>query len=469
MNAPAKTEIAEQVIEAFIPVAPCMYSDIPSDVYHGSAGESKSSLDLALISGQHYRYYKIDGNQQKETVPFREGKILHKIVLEFDDFENEYAIEPVWPEDAFVGADQMKAAIEEYNAGLEKRPELQELADAIEAYNAKLTPPIELGSTVGDAEVAYCQLPESFQTIGEDDKRTATALKACVKAYNDTLTKPLKSKGSYQAVLENYAKIGAKELERAERITTLSDPLPLSGTKAEMAERIRTFKPDAKFLDELKEQFREQAGNKVIVTNNEYIHALRYREAVLSHPEAAVLLDEGEAETSIYWNHPETGELLKCRPDWKRPDHVLVDLKFVRNASEAAFARDGSAHNYHIQDAHYTDGYEAVTGNPASFVFIAVEKDGPLGHDVYKPIMVGVYFYGQQDRRRGLELRDMAVRNIVTWRKANYYPGHDGMGEIVVPPYQAAAERHRIDLEEPFIRTLVEAQEPAEELPANLF
>ncbi|MFQ2052064.1 PD-(D/E)XK nuclease-like domain-containing protein [Aeromonas veronii] len=469
MNAPAKTEIAEQVIETFIPVAPCMYSDIPSDVYHGSAGESKSSLDLALISGQHYRYYKIDGNQQKETVPFREGKILHKIVLEFDDFESEYAIEPVWPEDAFVGADQMKAAIEEYNAGLEKRPELQELADAIEAYNAKLTPPIELGATVGDAEAAYCQLPESFQTIGEDDKRTATALKACVKAYNDTLTKPLKSKGSYQAVLENYAKIGAKELERAERIATLPDPLPLSGTKAEMAERIRTFNPDAKFLDELKEQFREQAGDKVIVTNNEYIHALRYREAVLNHPEAAVLLDEGEAETSIYWRHPETGELLKCRPDWKRPDHVLVDLKFVRNASEAAFARDGSAHNYHIQDAHYTDGYEAVTGHPASFVFIAVEKDGPLGHDVYKPIMVGVYFYGQEDRRRGLELRDMAVRNIVTWRKANYYPGHDGMGEINVPQYQAAAERHRINNEEPFTPTVISHEPVAEELPDSLF
>nr|WP_305121637.1 PD-(D/E)XK nuclease-like domain-containing protein [Aeromonas sp. SG16] len=236
-----------------------------------------------------------------------------------------------------------------------------------------------------------------------------------------------------------------------------------------MAERIRSFNPAAKFLDEMKEQFREAAGERTIVTHNEYIHALRYREAVFNHPEAAVLLDEGEAETSIYWHHPETGELLKCRPDWKRPDHVLVDLKFVRSASAAGFARDASAHNYHIQDGHYTDGYEAVTGHPATLIFIAVEKDGPLGQDVYKPIMVGVYYYGQEDRRRGLELRDMALRNIITWRERDYYPGHDGMGEIAVPPYQAAAERHRIDLEEPFVPTLVEAQEPAEELPANLF
>ncbi|KAL8195942.1 UNVERIFIED_CONTAM: hypothetical protein K2H54_000279 [Gekko kuhli] len=75
----------------------------------------ESSLDLALISGQHYHYYKVEGHGQKETAAFREGKILHKILLEFDDFETDYAIEPEWPEDALAGADQMKAAIEAYN------------------------------------------------------------------------------------------------------------------------------------------------------------------------------------------------------------------------------------------------------------------------------------------------------------------------------------------------------------------
>ncbi|KAL8195943.1 UNVERIFIED_CONTAM: hypothetical protein K2H54_000295 [Gekko kuhli] len=197
------------------------------------------------------------------------------------------------------------------------------------------------------------------------------------------------------------------------------------------------------FLDELKEQFREQAGKRVIVTHNEYIHALRYREAVLNHPEAAVLLDEGEAEASIYWHHAETGELLKCRPDWMRPDHVLADLKFVRNASEAGFARDASAHNYHIQDAHYCDGYRAVTGHPASFVFIAVEKDGPLGQDVYKPIMVGVYYFGSEDQHRALELRDLAVRNIVTWRRQNYYPGHEAL-QWGMNPFPVAQKTHLV-------------------------
>ncbi len=96
-------------------------------------------------------------------------------------------------------------------------------------------------------------------------------------------------------------------------------------------------------------------------------------------------------------------------------------------------------------------------------MFIAVEKDGPLGQDVYKPIMVGVYYYGAEDQHRALELRDFAVRNIVTWRRQNYYQGHEGMGEISVPPYQAAAEQHRIDTEEPFTPCITD------DLPESLF
>ncbi|QWK93491.1 hypothetical protein JV210_07625, partial [Plesiomonas shigelloides] len=76
--------------------------------------------------------------------------------------------------------------------------------------------------------------------------------------------------------------------------------------------------------------------------------------------------------------------------------------------------------------------------------FIAVEKDGPLGKDVFKPILVGVYYYSLSDRERGLELRDMAVRNVVRWRQADYYPGHDGVTEISVPAYQVAAEERKL-------------------------
>ncbi|MFR9719914.1 PD-(D/E)XK nuclease-like domain-containing protein [Aeromonas diversa] len=465
-----KTAIAEAVtavVTKFEPAGPGIYKGIPGEAYHGGPGISKSAMDWALVSGRHYQYYQVEGNDQKQTAALREGRILHKIVLEFDDFDSEFVVEPQWPESALSGAEQMKSAIQAYNDGLEQKPAIEELTQAIEEHNAKLKKPIEAGKTIGDNEAAYELLPDDFRTLGEDDKRTATALKACIKAYNDTLQKPIKSSGSYQAVLESYAMLGIQQAERATHISALPSPLPLNGTKAEMAERIRSFNPDAVFLDELKEAFLEEAAGREVITASEYQHALRYREAVLDHPEAAVLLDEGEAESSLYWHHPETGALLKCRPDWMRPDHVLVDLKFVRNASEAGFARDGSAHNYHIQDAHYCNGYETLTGHKPSFVFIAVEKDGPLGRDVYKPILVGVYYYGQDDQRRALELRDMAVRNIVRWERDQYWPGHDGMGEIAVPTYQANAERNTLHEDESGIQAA--PPQVQEALPDSLF
>lgn len=421
-NINQKTQIAEAVVTKFEPAGPGIYPGIPGEAYHGGPGLSKSRLDWALVSGQHYHYYQVEGNDQKLTAALREGRILHKVVLEFEDFNSEFVVEPEWPEDAISGAEQMKAIIQAYNDDLEQKPAVEELIQAIEAHNAKLP-------------------------------------------------KPIKTSGGYQAVLENYALLGIQQAERAAHIHALPTPLPLNGTKAEMTERIRTFNPDAVLLEELKEQFMQEAGGREVLTANEYQHALRYREAVLAHPEAAVLLDEGIAESSLYWHHPETKALLKCRPDWMRPDHVLVDLKFVRNASPSGFARDGSAHNYHIQDAHYCDGYETLTGHKPSFVFVAVEKDGPLGRDVFKPILVGVYYYGQDDQRRAIELRDMAVRNVVRWSQDNYWPGHDGMGEIIVPTYQANAERSTLNEDESGLSPtqVPDVEQPLDALPDNLF
>lgn len=470
-NINQKTQIAEAVVTKFEPAGPGIYPGIPGEAYHGGPGLSKSGLDWALVSGQHYHYYQVEGNDQKLTAALREGRILHKVVLEFEDFNSEFVVEPEWPEDAISGAEQMKAIIQAYNDDLEQKPAVEELIQAIEAHNAKLPKPIDAGKSMGEYEAAYEMLPEAFQTLGEDDKRTATALKACIKAHNDSLPKPIKTSGGYQAVLENYALLGIQQAERAAHIHSLPTPLPLNGTKAEMTERIRTFNPDAVLLEELKEQFMQEAGGREVLTANEYQHALRYREAVLAHPEAAVLLDEGVAESSLYWHHPETKALLKCRPDWMRPDHVLVDLKFVRNASPSGFARDGSAHNYHIQDAHYCDGYETLTGHKPSFVFVAVEKDGPLGRDVFKPILVGVYYYGQEDQRRAIELRDMAVRNVVRWSQDNYWPGHDGMGEIIVPTYQANAERSTLNEDESGLSPtqVPDVEQQLDALPDNLF
>lgn len=75
----------------------------------------------------------------------------------------------------------MKAVIQEYNESLEQKPAIEELVQNIEEHNSKLPKPIDAGKGVGgEHEAAYELLPEAFQTLGEDDKRTGAALKACI-------------------------------------------------------------------------------------------------------------------------------------------------------------------------------------------------------------------------------------------------------------------------------------------------
>jgi len=369
---------------------------------------------------------------------------LHKALLEFADFGEEYAVLPALPVEALASQDDLKSWIDAYNASLPQKPAAEQLIATLDAYNAVL-PAALPASTLAEAEASYAALPEALQTLTEDDKRTLARLKACIKVHNDGLPKPLKSKGSYAALLESYAAMSTRAAAEVAAWQAYPEPLGLGGSKADLMARIRTVDDTVQFADELIAQFKEANADKELLTQDEWLHVLRIREAVLAEPEAAMLLEEGVAEQSIYWRHHASGELLKCRPDWTTPDHILVDTKFVQDASPAGFARDGSKHNYHIQDAHYSEGYEAVTGIRPGFIFIAVQKDAPLGQEAFKPVLVGVYHYQEEDRERALALRDLGISSIVRWRAANYWPGYDGIHQIAVPLFQAAREKALID------------------------
>lgn len=424
--------------------APGIYPDISNADYHGGPGLSKSTLDWALKLGRLYEYYRIEANVQKETSALREGKILHKVVLEFEDFQSEYVVQPQPPEGSIPGdAKSLQEFIAAYNASLPEKPKADELIQLISSHNNILPQQIPMGANLAETETAYDRLPEAYKTIGPDEKKTATAMKACIRTYNATLPQPVRTSGAYSDLLDNLAGIGESSAEFVARIRQIADPLPLSGKKEELKARILLIKPDAVFADEWLDAWAQTQldAGKEILSRAEYDHAIRIREAVFAHPEAAMLLGSGQPETSCYWDDPKTGELLKCRFDWlDEVNHVAPDLKFLRDVSPVAFARDGAAHNYHIQAAHYDDGFYQLTGHHISMPFICVEKDAPLGTDAYKPVLVAVHYWKEADLERALRLRDLALRQIIRWRETGYYPGYEGINEVSVPGYQVARE-----------------------------
>ncbi|WP_320152991.1 PD-(D/E)XK nuclease-like domain-containing protein [uncultured Tolumonas sp.] len=467
MNAIAETSLPEKPQLG-------IYSNITNHDYHSGPGISKSQMDWALKLARLYEYYSIDENVQKETAVFREGKILHKIVLEFDDFESEFSVTPKIPDECIGGgSESLKSEIEKYNLSLPEKPSADDLIALIAEFNASLKQPIGMGSSISETEANYLQLPAEFQKIAEGEKRTAAAFKARIKEYNATLPEQLKTTGSYSALLDNVAKITDPEAASiAEKVRQMPEPFPLSGKIEEMKERIRSFKPGVVFADEWLDAWKEEqfSQGKDILTEDEYTHALRIRDAVLAHPEAAILLTTGKSEVSCYWNHEETGELLKCRFDWLDEENALApDLKFLRDVSRPAFERDGGGHNYHIQHAHYADGYYQLTGKHISMPFICVEKDAPLGKEAFKPILVAVHYWRQQDVDRGLKLRDYVIRQIVKWRNDGYYPGYDGINEASIPQYQVAREEALLKGEAFDDQSKPEPDEQQVELPESIF
>lgn len=102
----------------------------------------------------------------------------------------------------------------------------------------------------------------------------------------------------------------------------------------------------------------------------------------------AKLYLNGHHEKCFFWNDPDTGILLKCRPDSIHlKAGVIADLKSTTSAHPKDFMKKVHDLSYHVQAAFYIDGViEAIKQggkgdfefkNPDSFMFIAVEKEPP--------------------------------------------------------------------------------------------
>ena len=106
--------------------------------------------------------------------------------------------------------------------------------------------------------------------------------------------------------------------------------------------------------------------------------------AVAKHKTASKLLSLGHAEEAYMWRDADTGILCKCKPDFLREGHIIVDVKSTQDASFNSFQKSIANFDYHLSAAMYLDGVSAVTGDTYdTFVIIAVEKESPFALACY--------------------------------------------------------------------------------------
>ena len=150
------------------------------------------------------------------------------------------------------------------------------------------------------------------------------------------------------------------------------------------------------------------------VSEADLAQALQMADAVRSNSTAAMLLSNGQAEQSFWWDDIATGMRCKCRPDWFDGE-TIVDLKTCSDASPAGFAKAVAAFHYQLQAAHYLCGTLAKR-----FVFVAVEKTAPYA--------VGVYELDAQAMVHGSVLRHTSLQRLQDCRAINSWPGYTDGG-----------------------------------------
>ncbi|CAI1789199.1 Exodeoxyribonuclease 8 [Serratia quinivorans] len=343
---------------------PGRYHDVPNEVYHSANGISSTMAKDARISLMYYHgrhVIKTIGRDRSDALTF--GSLVHTLALEPEKMERDFNVEPIIPEGAFSNTASMRAFIDAHNETLPKMTDSDTLRSIMDEHNAKLPTPYALGGNVDEIGRIYALLPPEFQSIPDGQKFTSTAMKACIKEYNATLPEPLKTSGPREALLEQLALI---DLEFATLEKAIPSPLPVSGSKEDMATRIRTILPTAIFADELIDVWRNAGDGRQLVTQQQIQHAKAIQRALFTHPSAGPLLqhEHRAVEASYFGFDEETGLEVRVRPDLEidlNGVRVGVDLKSIsmgrvkQDALRTKLHREIIDRDYHLSAAMYSD------------------------------------------------------------------------------------------------------------------
>ncbi|HEC8132698.1 TPA: PD-(D/E)XK nuclease-like domain-containing protein [Salmonella enterica subsp. enterica serovar Saintpaul] len=358
---------------------PGRYEGVPNDIYHAANGISSTMVKDARVSLMYYEGRHVSKTIKKERSKVLDmGNLVHVLALQPENLEAEFSVEPEIPEGAFNTTATLREFIDAHNASLPALLSADDIKALLEEYNATLPSQMPLGASVDETYASYEQLPEEFQRIENGTKHTATAMKACIKEYNATLPAPVKTSGSRDALLEQLAIINpdlvAQEAQK-------SSPLKVSGTKADLIQAVKSVKPDAVFADELLDAWRENPGNKILVTRQQYETALAIQSALYAHPEAGKLLQNPTraVEVSYFGIDDDTGLDIRVRPDVELEYEGLrigFDLKTIsmwdvkEDSLKSRLHREITMRDYHLSAGMYCN-----VADLDKFAWIFVNKD----------------------------------------------------------------------------------------------
>lgn len=123
---------------------------------------------------------------------------------------------------------------------------------------------------------------------------------------------------------------------------------------------------------------KQQANHVTVITQDADEKSTAMVAALRANTTIAQLISKGRASMAIFQPDNPTGIIKRALYDFVPDTQFILDLKTCSDASEHGFARQAASLGYDIQDAYYTDMFEAEFNERRRFVFICVESEAPF-------------------------------------------------------------------------------------------
>lgn len=183
-----------------------------------------------------------------------------------------------------------------------------------------------------------------------------------------------------------------------------------------------------------------RAAGEVPISRADYTEVRGMADAVLTHPIAGPLLEDGTPEQSLYAVDGPTGVWMRGRVDWATGStRTLIDLKTTVSADPDEWGRAIIRYGYALQREWYRSMWQALTGEHPTFLHILVEKQAPYLTSV-------VELDAEWEAIGGLQMRQ-ALDTYARCLDADEWPGYPADVTLLGPPQWVSSQYGLDDLQ----------------------
>lgn len=202
--------------------------------------------------------------------------------------------------------------------------------------------------------------------LNADRKDEDTPARLLGRAYHTARLEPHRLDELFFAELdkEEYADGLLTDTAIKAALKELGQPQTKTGEGVlDRAHRLRSMGYEGKIWHLDLEEWESEKGNRTPIPAQYWRDIQTDMQRLRGNPEIADLLSGGAAEVSILWTCPETGQRMKGRIDYLKPN-MIVDLKTFQNSSrkrlDQAIADAFRYNRYYIQAALYWSAVELI-------------------------------------------------------------------------------------------------------------